>query len=518
MSYRDCCCVHCNAPAPIKPSLSLDDGAAVTHEQKAERALPKVTPVPLPPIPGQPQLKQQTPVTIPSPVQSISQAPASNKPASAAIAPQTQTPVQPPQIQPRPPQLQHQQLQQQPAQPQHQTQPQAQPLPHSQAQVQPQIKAEAQPQALTQPQRQNPPLHQQQLQQTMQVPPPAQTQAQATPQTNAWSLKSPILFRTGELVWYQNGSTWRLGMIAGMNAVSNAGGYTFELMPIGHGLVPQKNITKTINDLRPFYAFTVPPVTRTDLKDLVFDEIPWDALFQSATNDNSSREMIVLDASKMAASKIDYSFSLWTQFSDEQNSKTVAYYGCFFGAERFELGDALRVKSSPLEPDIKADRLVLGLRFIFTARETPGIVYFRGHIYQSVVGNMDLPNAVPDEMLPVALREESNWRNTTNPHQRWRWVLVKENIVLKEQSIKGRYYPTHRLMPIMNPTGFQDAMASGRADQQFAHLNNRMDGAGRYIGRKRNRLDSLGHAVPHNAMFAFEQHVREEAFDQTMTE
>lgn len=292
---------------------------------------------------------------------------------------------------------------------------------------------------------------------------------------------------------------------------------SYELMPIGHGLVAQKNVIKSNNDMRPFYAFTVPPVTRQDLKDKVYDQVPWEQLLQTATSEGNQREMIVLDASKMAASKIDYSFSLWTPFPDDPNGKTVPYYGCFFGAERIEIGDTIRIKALPGEPEPQAESLVLGLRFIFITKDHPGAVFFRGHIYRPVTGNTDIPNAVPDEQLPLALRDESNWRNSVSP-QKWRWILVKENVVLKEQSIKGRFYPTHRLMPIMNPAGFQNALVSGHTDQQFAHLNNRCDGAGSNIGRKRNRLDALGPAVPHTARFTFEGHVREEPFDQTMSE
>lgn len=291
-------------------------------------------------------------------------------------------------------------------------------------------------------------------------------------------------------------------------------------MPLGHGygIAEPENVSKSTGDMRPFYAFTVPPVTRPDLQDKMFDDVPWEAMLQNAGVGSNQRELLILDASKLAASKIDYSFSLWTAYPEDPNSKTSTYYGGFFGSERIEIGDALRLRSSPGDVNVQADRLVLGLRFIFTKKDAPGTVYFRGHIYQSMTGTGNHPNIVPDENLPLALRDESNWRNSISPNQHWRWAMVKENIVLKEPSIKGRFYPTHRLMPIMNPSGFQKAVASGQTDQQFAHLNNRMDGSGRYIGRKRSRLDSLGDAVPHAARFVLEGHVREETYDQTMAE
>ncbi|KAM5365616.1 hypothetical protein ACJZ2D_010888 [Fusarium nematophilum] len=298
-----------------------------------------------------------------------------------------------------------------------------------------------------------------------------------------------------------NGSTWRLGIIA----ASGSGHY--ELMPIGHGRVQQNNVTKTDGDMRPFYAFTVPPVALAELKDKQFDGVPWEAMLQGAA-DAGRRELIALDASKMAAVKIDYSYSLWSPLSEDANGKTITYYGCFFGAERVEIGDAMRLRSLPAELNVPAETGVLGLRFIFTTKDFPGAVFFRGHIYQLVTE--DKPNVVREEHLPIALRKETQWRNSIGT-RRWRWILVKENVVFKEQSIRGRFYPTHRLMPILNPNGFQQAVAQGQVDDQYAHLNNRMDGTGRYLGRKVNRLDTLGASVTHTAKLNMESYIREEA-------
>lgn len=319
-----------------------------------------------------------------------------------------------------------------------------------------------------------------------------------------WSLKSPLLFRTGELVWYKNGQTWRLGLIRSPGAGSS------ELLPIGHGMVPQRNVPKADLDMRPFYAFSVPPVTVPDLRDKMFDEVPWDAMFQASGNDAGKRDLLFLDASKMAAAKIDYSYSLWSPLPDDTNGKSAIYYGCFLGAERVELGDCLRLRSLPAELGIAApDSVVLGVRYIFTTTDYPGAVFFRGHIYQPIQSDA---TSTPDDQLPAALREESQWRAQVNPAHRWRWVLVKENVVLKEQSIRGRFYPMHRLMPVLNPEALQAAIARRSVEDQYAHLNNRMDGTGRYIGRKANRVDALGAAVPHAVRLELEGHVVEGAF------
>ncbi|KAF4989474.1 hypothetical protein FGRMN_9094 [Fusarium graminum] len=488
MDYTDCCCAHCNASNMVKGGITADDGLIITHEPSKIDKMPptKVTPVPLPPMPGQGPQKANNVVPRPTSKQSTPVPTTQNSPAPASVS-VAATHVQQAQ---QPPQIRHQEQVIQP-----QPQPQLQPFPQSQSQPQPQ------PQQ--QPPQQQPQPQLQQLQPQPQVQQPVQQQspplAQASPQPIQWALKSPVLFRSGELVWYQNGNTWRLGVIA-----SSTNGQ-HEVMPIGHGIVQQNNVTKTDGDMRPFYAFTVPPVTLPELKEKEYDGVSWEPLFQNSA-DGNRREMLALDASKMAAVKIDYSYSLWSKLSEDPRARTVTYYGCFFGAERVEIGDAMRLRSLPADLNVPAETGVLGLRFIFTMKDFPGAVFFRGHLYQLV--SEDQPNIVRDEHLPLAMRSESQWRHSVGA-QRWRYALVKENVVFKEQSIRGRFYPTHRLMPILNPAEFQNSVAQRRVDDQYAHLNNRMDGSGRYLGRKINRIDTLGASVVHTARIGLEPFIKE---------
>ncbi|EGR48058.1 uncharacterized protein TRIREDRAFT_108133 [Trichoderma reesei QM6a] len=468
--YGDCCCVHCNTPAPSKP-LPPVQGPART--EKPERPV-KVTPVPLPPIPGQPP--QRAPSITP--------------------VPQAAQPQQP--QQPQPQQLPQQLPQQKPIQ---QT---PVPLPAHIQSNQP-AQASQSPQ-LIQP---NP----------SQPVPMAGTNPPTPPKAQAiqWSLKSPLLFRAGELVWFQTGNTWRLGIISNPGNMT-PNGMTFELLPIGHAAVPQPNVTKAEADLRPFHCYSVPSVDIAELKDKVFDEVPWESLFQAAGSNAVRRDLINLDASKMAASKVDFSHSLWTRRGDDPTGKAVSYYGCFFGAERLEIGDAVRVKMAGAEAN-SSQTTVMGLLHIFTSADYPGSVFFRGPIYQlskqgAAASTAGAGTVIDDEKdkLPLALQEEVRWRTQVTRSRQWCWVLIKDNVVFKEQSIRGRFYPTHRLMPIYNPNEF-NALLAGQQPlrDQHIYLNNRMDGAGgRHIGRKANRLDTLGPCVPHTARLMLEPHIQEE--------
>ncbi|EXV00860.1 transcription-silencing Clr2 domain protein [Metarhizium robertsii] len=474
--YKDCCCVHCNLPNPAKLAASVEETLIITPGETpipvsaatasgtgvksssntpmpapVPAAAQRVTPVPLPAIPGQPgrtpPTTSATPATKPPTSKSTSTKSTNHFIVAIPSRSNSNTP------QPTPQQQQQQQ----------------QPVPKP-------------------------------------TPPPSQQQQQ--PQPVRWSLSGSLLFRAGELTWYQNGNTWRLGIVASPSP--NPSSPTHTMLPLGHALVPQQPVTKPQSDLRPFHAFSVPPVAVAELKDKPFDQIPWDALFHSAANEPPKRELLALDASKLAASRIDASYSLWCPLSDDPNADTLPYYGCFFGAERIEIGDCLRIKPVPSEPSV-GDASIMGLRYIFTKKEYPGAVFFRGNVYRLAKPDSPPASVVPEDQLPVALRDETSWRNQLNPANPRRWVLVKENLTLNEQLVKGRFYPSHRLMPILNPAGFNAALAQGKVDEQVPYLNNRMDGGvGGHIGRKANRMDSLGASVPQGSMISLEPLIKED--------
>lgn len=497
MDYMDCCCIHCNLPKV--PSAA--DGAAPmlpagSAPSKNSIAPPKVSPVPLPTIhgqlptmPGQLPTKQALSGQISQPAQPPSGSHNATEPATAdPPVPAAQAPPQP--------------------------QAQSQSFAPAQAHVPTQSIAQAQTQALmpaleSQPQAAQPLLQPPaQLQAQPQSQPQTQTQSQPPNQTRPspiikWSLQAPFLFRAGELVWYQNVNSWRLGVIAA------PGNESFQVIPIGHSAAKQQNVTKVCKEMRPFHAFSVPGVMLPDLQNRVFDQVPWENLFLLAGQDKAKRNNLILDASKMAASKIDASYSLWCPLSEDVSADTMPFYGCFFGAERIEIGDCVRVK--PLTGDGAApnDSSVLGLTGIVVRKGSPGAVVFRGNMYQMAKEGENSPGAVPLENLPMALQDETRWRCQVSPSQPWRWVLVKDNVVLEEQAIRGRFYPTHRLMPILNEAVFNAAVAEGNVESQYPFLNNRMDGSGGYIGHRANRRETLGASVPGDARFALESLIRE---------
>lgn len=454
MDYKDCCCIHCNPTSLSKPPAGVADGAAtanapvaVSSASKALPALPQKTATA--PVPAVPARGPQNPAV----------AVAGTDSAPVGINPPSTTSMT------------------------------------------------AQGPAYGSAQRHGHGLDKtaNASQTQVQAQPDAQTQAQAHAPAGQWAFPPSFLFRAGELVWYQNGNAWRLGVIAA------PGSDTFEIVPIGHAAAPQPKVDKSIKDMRPFHAFSVPAVAMPELQERIFDQIPWRNMFQFAAQDKIKYNNLVLDASKMAASKIDASYSLWSPLTEDTGAETVPYLGCFFGAERVQSGDCLRIRTAAADGGSSTDSCVLELGSVIGRKTNPGSVFFRGHIFQLAQPEDGVTKVVPEEKLPLALRDECQWRSRLVPPQPRHWVLVRENVVLEEQQVRGRFYPTHRLMPILNEAGFRAAVAEGKIDGQYPYLNNRMDGSGGYLGRRSDRKTTLGESVPREVRLVLEPFVREEA-------
>ncbi|GKT48602.1 uncharacterized protein ColSpa_08783 [Colletotrichum spaethianum] len=337
-------------------------------------------------------------------------------------------------------------------------------------------------------------------------------------------IQAPTLFRVGELVWFQMASGWRLGIVSVTAPTNQKPGVKpeIQILPISHQLFNQSPIQTLEATARPFLAFSVPNVSIPELQNKAYDEVNWEAFLRSLTpEDTHRREVALLDSSKMAAQKVGVSFSVFSRIAENEGGKKIDYHGIFLGAERIELGDVLRVRISP-EQNLSAAAnnlpdALLALREICTAPiDVPGMAFFKGDIYQPLTGDnapaTDAATTVPEDKLPRPLREEMVFRKKFAPAERWRCVLLKQNAVLREPDLKGRFYATHRLLPLLDGQAKVAAEAQqGIVRDVQQRLNQRIDTfKTAYIGQKRSRADTIGPALPPGSVLQFEPSVREE--------
>ncbi|KAF9881882.1 transcription-silencing protein clr2 [Colletotrichum karsti] len=505
----DCRCIHCNIrevpnieeltvtdtpralPGPANPQppskmrkvtpqmpLSRTASPAPAAAATPPTSVKKETPVPVP----TPSIKKETPVPVPA----IPRAAPISGPAPSQSQP-GQAPIQPTQFQPSQPPVQT------PAQTQSPAQVAAQPLGQTPVQHVQQVVGQGPYQ-----QPQIPPY-----------PPPF------------LGIQPAALFRAGEMVWFQMSSGWRIGIVSATGIINpkNSKPETLQILPISHFLFGQSPVHLIEASARPFLAFSVPGVGTAELQDKPYDQVPWESFLGSlSADDTHRREVILLDSSKMAAQKIGQSFSLFTRVSTTEDGKKTDYNGIFLGAERVELGDVLRIRISPDHglPEAAAalPDALLGLREICTAVDMPGSVFFKGDIYQPISGDSQPVGGMPvsEDKLPRALREECAFRFKFAPTERWRCVLLRHNAVLREGDLKGRFYPSHKLLPLLEGQSKVLAEAQkGIVRDAQQRLNQRTDTFKTgYIGLKTSRVDTIGPALPPNSVIQFGPEVREE--------
>lgn len=175
------------------------------------------------------------------------------------------------------------------------------------------------------------------------VPPTPTAPATPAPPARHPALNDePTLFRRGEMVWYQQGPAWRIGLIrhVGPEPVPN-----YTVIPLGHALLDVPDVPKQQSQMRPFLTFSVPSISIPLLQESFFSQVNWQALLADPTYANRS-EVIGLEASKLAALEIDGSWSTFNRLASgpKQPKNQSSYGGVFLGAEMIRLGDPVRPK------------------------------------------------------------------------------------------------------------------------------------------------------------------------------
>ncbi|KAH8894060.1 hypothetical protein GQ53DRAFT_793063 [Thozetella sp. PMI_491] len=321
------------------------------------------------------------------------------------------------------------------------------------------------------------------------------------------------VFRIAELVWYRLNAAWRLGVIFQIQPKETTDGngddsaYSFQLVPLGHAVLPQPIQVKVADEMRPFLTFSVPNTQLPELQDKSFTDIDWPVYVNQRSQDPSpekesrNKQVVGLEASKMAAKCVNNAFSTFNPLRQAQNAATgvveSTFGGVFFGAEMVHVGDPVRVTPSDANA---SGTTVMRVAQILVA-ESPGAValYFRGGVYR-LGRSPQGPGAfsIQPEQLGPAFQEEVLVRNQFEGEQgvAWGWMQIEPDAMRSEHDVQGRFYVTHRLMKIIAPDQLQEAVEKRNLGDQQQSLNNRGHKNGApWMGRQSNRAATFGPSV-----------------------
>ncbi|KAI1432808.1 hypothetical protein GGR50DRAFT_558894 [Xylaria sp. CBS 124048] len=330
------------------------------------------------------------------------------------------------------------------------------------------------------------------------------------------------LFRSGEVVWYKNNNAWRVGMVLHSRL-------TLSIIPFGHPLYPTQEVVKEEADIRPFLAFSIPQINIAlqEFKGLALSQINWEALQVrfGAHTDPARREGLAIEATKLAASRVDQCYSPFNPIQTIQTIPTeptyTVYGGVFLGAEKICIGEAVRIHQPGEQRDLSVERgmpmVMVIKRIIFVGQcmgtDLGGKLVFEGSLWKLQHANLAQPlRAAEQDRLPATMIGEKRFRDDMLRSRGWgvEWIPVSDNLSVTESTIRGRFYETQRLTPILNPAKFQEMLRQQTVDDIQTLLNNRGDADSPRVGKVRNRAHAVSGAVPLEVLAALNLEVMEE--------
>jgi hypothetical protein len=309
------------------------------------------------------------------------------------------------------------------------------------------------------------------------------------------------LYRPGEVVWFNNGANWRLGVIGRRGLLNNNPRYLIQ--PLSNPFQPQLPLVKDDEGtLRPWLAWSVPDTTIPQIKDFPFDRVPWDKITKGEYDNGRHRDYVV-DGSILAAKVIDASYSLF-----DRNESALAgpgevhYNGMFLGAEKIWVGEPVRLRV-PSPPNVLPDMVILIIHKMIERTSPTSSVQFIGDVYKFV--EMPTPyshrSQWPTPDLPPRMVADLRFRNEVADDAKrgtwYEWRLLEPAARKSLADIKGRWYETRTLLPVLRGLDkYEEDVAKGKLGDAGAWMNGRRDNNKITEERKKNRKDTLGLAVP----------------------
>lgn len=332
----------------------------------------------------------------------------------------------------------------------------------------------------------------------------------APPQSHEQELDSQyarFLYRPGELVWFSRGPAWGLSVIVNRTISKDAQQNEkpkYLVQPLSHpfGHSPLKVITSQA-DLRPWLAWSCPAPTIPGLNhpQLNYNTVDW----KSAINGVMGHGDPEVDGSIFASKMIDESFTLIQGLTN--NTVTTGertYNGIYFGGEKIWVGEAVRTRTTQGTEIMVVHEIIERLKQGSVSAAAASIL-LRGDIYRfTSIQSNTANNLPPTNQLPIRLLRDLDFRNRfIQPikNEISSWKLTQAGRLLGIQDIKGRWYESSVLLPILQgPAEFQNFLQHGFIKDVGGEMNARGDSSSLLGGQagKRfiNREDAFGPAVP----------------------
>ncbi|KFY04202.1 hypothetical protein O988_00936 [Pseudogymnoascus sp. VKM F-3808] len=307
-----------------------------------------------------------------------------------------------------------------------------------------------------------------------------------------------FIYRQGEIVWFsKRTSAWGLAVVLKRNMQNNERQYL--LQPLSHPLNYPAAVVRDRDSIRPWLAWSVPHPTIAQLRELTFDQVPWDRV----VNGEFGKGDAEVDGSILAAKSINESYSLFDRVDLPTAPTDVHYRGMFLGGEKIWVGEPVRLMGRTKDEIV----ILVVNQMIERVIDETSAVTIVGDIYKFIEMPMpveyeDRQNWPVNEDLPVRVNADLNFRNQVSADaggNTWcEWRLLEPMARKGLNDIKGRWYETKLLLPTLRGQAvFDQDVQAGTVSDASLFMNSRGEVLGSRPGiRKKNRLATLGGAVP----------------------
>lgn len=299
---------------------------------------------------------------------------------------------------------------------------------------------------------------------------------------------------------------FRLGIVLQNQPPNPANGTSAKSLvkPLSHFRRPIEDVERDEGDMRPFLTFSVPFILPSlqGIVDQPMETVMWDDIeAQLPHNASMKGEVLTLEASKIAATHVDHSYSVFNPIMNPHlPGNPLSFGGVFLGCEKVGIFEAVRVvieQDEHTEWNNPEQTFAMVVKAIILKQTEQGEhLFIRGDIWllQEFAGSSQKLN---QDQLPPAMRRETAFRDRVKQSQGvyFAWVPIKVNAEKPERSIRGRFYESEKLGPMLNPQ-WGEYIQNGHILPIQRFLNNRFDSRGSYVGRKNSRLDAVAGAVP----------------------
>ena len=314
------------------------------------------------------------------------------------------------------------------------------------------------------------------------------------------------IYRPGELTWFNRGTAWGLSVITKRDLFKdqrNQDRPRYLVQPLSHPFAhPATQVISPETALRPWLAGSAPGPTHQALaaSNPHYNTVDWKAVIEGRYGVGDAE----VDGSILAAKMIDDSFALIEPLSN--NTTTTGertYNGMFLGGEKLWVGEPIR-----LRPGNGQDILIIHQIIEKLKPNSTNVASATIHVFGDIYHYTTIPYTLNQEPavnpnLPIRLRQDLDYRNRITYARLSNrtisyWKIVQAGARLGIDQIKGRWYESSILLPILH-TNFQQDLSQGVITDVSSWINGRGDAnsaAGKAGTRYKDRLETFGKAVP----------------------